>query len=130
MFCKMLTLKQKNNMLRVPVRFDENQVEEFNRRMNDVIKSEREMKREQTQAAAESYGKCIKALYNLVFGVAQAGAIEGFYGDDVLLMVSTINPFIVSKVLPAVRRASARNTEKAKREFLKNQRRAIHEVVR
>lgn len=123
---KSLNLKRGGAALRVAFSFDESaHVEEFNSRMTDCVKMERLMKEKRTVAAAELYGKAIEALYALVMGEDTAKAVIQYYGDDMLEMISVINPIIVKYIYPAVQRASVRNREKARKKFLKDQKKRL-----
>ena len=123
---KTLNLRRGSAALRVAFSFDEAaHVEEFNSRMADCVKMERLLKEKRTVAAAELYGKAIEALYVLVMGEDTAKAVIQYFGDDMLEMVSTINPIMVKEIYPAVQRASVRNREKARRKFLKEQKKRL-----
>lgn len=123
---KTLILRRGGAALRVAFSFDESaHVEDFNSRMTDCVRMERMMKENGTIAAADLYGKSIEALYTLVMGEETAKAVFQYYGDDVVSMVSIINPVIIKDILPAVRRASVRNREKARKKFLKDQKKRL-----
>ena len=123
---KTLILRRGGAALRVSFSFDESQhVEDFNSRMTDCVRMERIMKEKGTTAAADLYGKAIEALYTLVMGEETAKAVFQYYGDDAVSMVSTINPIIIKDILPAVQRASVRNREKARKKFLKDQKKRL-----
>lgn len=123
---KTLNLRRGGAALRVTFSFDESaHVEDFNSRMTDCVRMEHMMKEKGTIAAADLYGKSIEALYALVMGEETAKAVFQYYGDDVVSMVSAINPIIVEDVLPAVQRASVRNREKARKKFLKDQKKRL-----
>ena len=123
---KTLNLRRGGAALRVAFSFDEAaHVEEFNSRMADCVKMERLLKEKRTVAAAELYGKTIELLYTLVMGEDTAKAVIQYFGEDMLLMVSTINPIMVKEIYPAVQRASVRNRKKARRKFLKEQKKRL-----
>ena len=123
---KTLNLRRGGAALRVAFSFDEAaHVEKFNSCMANCVKMERLLKEKRTVAAAELYGKAIEALYTLVMGEDTAKAVIQYFGDDMLEMVSTINPIMVKEVYPAVQRASVRNREKARRKFLKEQKKRL-----
>lgn len=125
-----LVLKGRAGELRVPVTFDEREhVEEFFRRMADAARMERLMKDKQTSASAQLYGQAVMALYALVFGEEGARTIEAFHGEDMLSMVSVVNPFIVRRVVPAVQRASQKNREREKKAFLRARKEALRHGV-
>ena len=120
-----LTLHLNGSTLRVRVRFDEAaRIDEFERLLNACIRHERAMKGPEAHAAAELYGKAIKALYGLVFGDEWARIIFAWFGEEVREMVTQINPFILKTVIPAVRRASAKQREQTRKAFLKSQKKA------
>lgn len=123
---KILVLRRGGAALRVAFSFDESaHVEDFNSRMTDCVRMERMMKENGTIAAADLYGKAIEALYALVMGEDTAKAVIQYYGDDMIEMISVINPIIVEDVYPAVQRASVRNREKARKKFLKDQKKRL-----
>lgn len=126
MVYKTLNLRRGGAALRVSFSFDEaSHVEEFNSRMADCVRMERLMKEKGTIAAADLYGRAIEALYTLVMGEETTKAVMQYYGDDVVSMVSTINPIMINDILPAVRRASVSNREKARKKFLKEQKKRL-----
>ena len=123
---KTLNLRRGGAALRVAFSFDEAaHVEEFNSRMADCEKMERLLNEKRTVAAAELYGKAIEALYALVMGEDTAKAVIQYFGNDMLEMVSTINPIMVKEIDPAVQRASVRNRERARRKFSKEQKKRL-----
>ena len=123
---KTLNLRRGGAALRVAFSFDEPaHVEEFNSRMADCKKMEKLLNEKRTVAAAELYFKAIEALYTLVMGEDTAKAVIQYFGDDMLGMVSTINPIMSKEIDPAVQRASVRNREKARRKFLKDQKKRL-----
>ena len=121
------TLNLQNGRDRQKLYFEFNteaHMEEFNRLHAEVIKAELAMKKDGTSTAAEQYGTALMAFYRLIFGEANARALEAWYGDNVLGMISEINPFIRSVVLPDVERCSATRAAHMRREFLRKQKRA------
>lgn len=128
---KDLILRGESGELRIPVCFNEAQhVEEFFSKMAHVVKMERLLKEKQTSAAAQLYGASIDMLYQLIFGADMTRAIKAFFGDDMFRMVTIVNPFILSHVLPAVRAASAKNMKRKRAAFVKGQKKAMVEASR
>lgn len=126
MIAKTLTLRLNGSTLCVRVRFDETaHIEDFERLLTACVLHERAMSGPDAHAAAELYGKAIEALYGLIFGSEWLRVILAWFGEEKREMVSQINPFVIGTVIPAVRRASARQREQAKKAFLKSQKKAV-----
>lgn len=82
-------------------------VGDFCRLHADVVKAEIAMKNDKTTEACDAYGKAIMSLYRLVLGDAATRAIDAWFAEDVLQMVSQINPFIRDRIIPDVEKHSA-----------------------
>ena len=125
MITNTLTMRLNGSTLRVRVRFDETaHIDEFERLLNACIRHEHDMKGPEAHAAAELYGKEIEALYGLIFGDEWTRIIFAWFGDEKRQMVTQINPFVLKTVIPAVRRASAKQREQTRKAFVKAQKKA------
>lgn len=125
-----LNLKNGKAEMRLRIKFDTAaHVEEFCTLSAAAICAEKRMKELGTDEACDRYGAAIMALYALVLGEEAARSIEAWFGANVLGMVRQINPFITQKVLPDVEKVSAINRERRKRDFLKQQKRAMRHAA-
>ena len=125
------TIKLRNGMaeMQLRIRFDSAaHVAEFYQRLNDVVRYESIMKEQATSASADMYGRAIINLYELIFGEDATRSIEAWFGDNVLGMVSQINPIISKYIEPDVVKCSAERRRKMVRDFKRTQRRARRHV--
>lgn len=123
-----LHLKNGNTSMRLRVKFDSAaHVERFCTLSAKVFSAEKRMKELGSTEACDQYGAAIMALYELVLGTEEARGVERWFGQNVLGMVSQINPFIRQKVMPDVEKCSAVNRERMRRKFVKQQKRAMRQ---
>ena len=124
-----LRLEHNGQKLRVPVKFDtQAHIGDFDAYLNACIRWEHAMKEHPSDKADEAYGRAIMSLYTLVFGEQWAKTIETFFGEDALAMVQAVNPYILQRVVPDVRKVSVMRQEEERRKFLRERKKAVRDA--
>jgi hypothetical protein len=88
-------------------------VKAFNRRYNDIIAAEREIKKLQARdqdmasisAAMTAYGEAVIALFGVIFGDEGTQTILEFYEDNYFEMSVEVFPFIINVVVPQMQKS-------------------------
>ena len=57
--------------------------------------------------AQEAYGKAVLAMFDVIFGEANTGALIQFYENNFTEMLLDVFPFINDEIMPKIREASA-----------------------
>lgn len=125
-----LKLRYNGNTIRVMVHFDaDNNIAAYQRCENAITQLQQKM-RLSNGACAKDFGAAVLALYRLIFGAEGVNNIVCLYGDDVLSMVQGVNPYITTKIRPAIANASQRHMQQLRAQYLNDRKAAIHESNR
>ena len=79
-----------------------------------LAEAQRDLQKGVTEDKVEALGRAILGIFELIFGVEQAGKIVEFYDESYTEMLADVAPFINDVVAPKINEAQQRIVEQYK----------------